>query len=291
MLKMQIALFFADGRAYFAGIVLVIISLLLLARRRQRQSPKPMRIMLGVGALLILLSSTPVPIWFYFLWLVTTLAWLIHQADPVLRRGPRTALFVSSLLFCVIAAAIEIPNRRMPTLGSDPVARLCVIGDSLTAGVGAGEKTWPKMLAEGGKIEVADLSEPGATAATAVAQAAKVPSGPAVIVIEIGGNDLLGGTSTADFERDLRRLLEALQGTSRRIIMFELPLPPFSNGYGRTQRRLANEFGAVLIPKSVLAGVIGSARTTLDGLHLSEAGRRELAEAVRKITGIPAPAP
>jgi len=178
----------------------------------------------------------------------------------------------------------------MPTLGSDPATRVCVIGDSLTAGMGSGEKTWPKMLAEGSQVEVIDLSEPGATAATAIGQAAKVPPGPAVIVIEIGGNDLLGGTSTSDFDRDLRRLLEAVQGTSRRIVMFELPLPPFSNGYGRTQRRLAGEFGAALVPKSVLAGVIGSARTTLDGLHLSEAGHREIAETVRRIAGLPAPA-
>lgn len=289
---MQIALFFADGRAYFAGILLVVVSLLLLARRRRRRNPRLfLRLALLAGALLILLSATPAPIWFYFLWLVTTVGWLIHQVDPVLRRGPRAVLLVCSLAFCVVAAAIEAPYRRMPAIKSEPATRVCVIGDSLSADGGSGDVMWPKMLASGGGLEVINLSVPGATAGTALVQAEKVPPGPAAVVVEIGGNDLLAGTSTADFERDLRRLLRALTGPSRRILMFELPLPPFANGYGRVQRRLASEFDVALIPKHVLAGAIGSATTTLDGLHLSEAGHQRLAETVRQVIGVPAASP
>ncbi len=290
MMKIQLALFFADGRAYFLGIALLILGLLLLAGRKTRKPTRRPRILLIAGALIILLSSTPAPIWFYALWLIVTVGWLIHHAEPILKPGAGIALRVGSLLFCVAAIAMEVPYRLMPKLEPQGPAKVCVIGDSLSAGTGSGEQTWPKALAAGG-IEVVDLSGPGATAGTAMAQAQQVPQGPAIVVVEIGGNDLLGGTSNGDFERDLRQLLGALKAPSRRIVMFELPLPPFCNGYGRIQRSLASEFDAALIPKRVLARVIGSSRGTLDGLHLSEEGHREIAETVRQIIGPAAPAP
>ena len=284
-MKIQIALFFADGRAYFLGVILVIVGLLLLAGRKTRKPTRRPRILLIAGALIILLSSTPAPIWFYALWLIVTIGWLIHHAEPILKPGAGIALRFGSLLFCVAAIAMEVPYRLMPKLEPQGPGKVYVIGDSLSAGTGSGEKTWPKVLAAGGGVEVVDLSAPGATAGTAMAQAQQVPQGPAIVVVEIGGNDLLGGPSNGDFERDLRQLLQALKAPSRRIVMFELPLPPFCNGYGRIQRRLASEFDAVLIPKRVLAGVIGSARGTLDGLHLSEEGHREIADTVRRIIG------
>jgi acyl-CoA thioesterase I len=286
MLKMQIALFFADGRAYFAGIVLVGLALAMLAGRKTRKPSKSPRIMLIVGAITILLSSTPAPIWFYILWLLATSAWLVQQAQPLLKKGPRVALFVAAFGFCFLAAGMEVPYRHLPTLGSDTPKRLYVIGDSISSGIGSGEVAWPKVLASSKGIEVFDLSSPGATAQTALTQAQRIPAEPAVIIVEIGGNDLLGGASNSEFERDLRRLLETLRSPSRRIVMFELPLPPFSNGYGRIQRSLASEFGVTLIPKNVLAHVLGSARGTLDGLHLSEEGHREIADTVRKVVGI-----
>jgi len=296
MLTMRIALFFADGRAYFLGIALVIVGLLLLAASKKHKPAKRTRMLLTVrvllllGVLTILLSATPVPLWFYGLWLVTTVAWLVHQSEPMLKREVGIALRIGSLLFCLAAVAMEIPHRLMPKLEPQGQERVYIIGDSLSAGMGTGETTWPKVLGAGVPVEVVNLSAAGATAGTAMEQAKRVPPGPAIIVIEIGGNDLLGGTPAHAFEEDLRRLLDSLKGDSRRLVMFELPLPPFSNRFGRIQRRLASEFDVALIPKRVLSDVIGSARGTLDGLHLSDDGHREIADTVRRVINIPPPA-
>ena len=55
-----------------------------------------------------------------------------------------------------------------------------------------------------------------------------------MIVVEIGGNDILGGTPAKQFERDLDQLLSVLAvQENRQVLMFELPLPPFYNAYGR----------------------------------------------------------
>ncbi|MEI6085916.1 MAG: SGNH/GDSL hydrolase family protein, partial [Verrucomicrobiota bacterium] len=88
----------------------------------------------------------------------------------------------------------------------------------------------------------------------------------------IGGNDILGPTTSTEFETDLRRLLVAAEQCAAATVMFELPLPPFGNSFGRVQRQLAQQFGVALIPKRHIAGVLAAPGTTIDGLHLSPHG-------------------
>jgi hypothetical protein len=65
--------------------------------------------------------------------------------------------------------------------------------------------------------------------------------------------------------------------------MFELPLPPLSNEYGRIQRQAAKEYGVVLIPKRVFMRVLTGKDATLDSLHLSKLGHKRMAEAVHTL--------
>jgi lysophospholipase L1-like esterase len=60
--------------------------------------------------------------------------------------------------------------------------------------------------------------------------------------------------------------------------MFELPLPPFRADCGRAQRRLAAQYGAVLIPRRFFARVLAEPENTVDGIHLSRQGHERMAE-------------
>ncbi|MCI0357231.1 MAG: GDSL-type esterase/lipase family protein, partial [Planctomycetaceae bacterium] len=184
--------------------------------------------------------------------------------------------------------ALELPHQfapRLEPLGSPP---LWIIGDSATAGLGSNERTWPDLLPE--SVEVHNLAQAGATTAMAVkSQANQITSDGGVVLIEIGGNDLLlEGGSARQFERDLDALLlqvcgsagasPSQAGASRRtVIMFELPLPPLCNEYGRIQRRLAARYGVRLIPKRVLIGVLAGGGATLDSIHLTNNGHQQMA--------------
>jgi acyl-CoA thioesterase-1 len=155
------------------------------------------------------------------------------------------------------------------------------MGDSLAAGGGGGrEETWPRLLARTRGVEVVDLSEVGATVATALGRVDRLPPGGGVILVEIGGNDLLGPTSATDFDRDLGELLDRVCRPGRVVLMLELPLPPFCNGFGLAQRRQAAAHGVGLVPKRVLMGVLTGEGATTDGIHLSAAGHERMAEAV-----------
>ncbi|GMU24897.1 MAG: hypothetical protein AMXMBFR13_49680 [Phycisphaerae bacterium] len=284
MLKTQIALHFAGGGAYFTGVAVMLLAAVIALHRRTRRQRKSARLLIMLGVVFVLLSSTPAPWPLYACWSIATTLWMSLQW-PSNAAMPKLTISASVFLIvvCVAAVAWELPRRRLPRLGPQGRLTVYVIGDSISAGLTRADHTWPKVLAADPAIEVIDLSKAGAIVETAMLQARQVRSGVSVVVLEIGGNDLLGGTSAAEFEKGLRRLLTHLSAPDRRLVMFELPLPPFFHRYGWIQRRLAEEFDVSLIPKRVLAGVFADREATLDGLHLSDAGHRRLAATVGQV--------
>lgn len=103
--------------------------------------------------------------------------------------------------------------------------------------------------------------------------------------MEIGGNDVLGTTTTSQFATDLEALLSNIATSDRQVIMFELPLPPFYHEYGRIQRTIAARHHVILIPKRVFLSVIAGNDSTLDSIHLSEAGHESMAATVWRSVG------
>ena len=85
----------------------------------------------------------------------------------------------------------------------------------------------------------------------------------------------------ADFERDLKKLIATSMRPGRILVMFELPLLPHRIGYGRAQRRLAEKYGVILIPKRRFVSVLRAG--TSDGLHLSPEGARAMAGLVARV--------
>jgi acyl-CoA thioesterase-1 len=124
---------------------------------------------------------------------------------------------------------------------------------------------------------------------SALDNARRINQDDALVILEIGGNDLLGGTSIHKYREDLEKMLALVCGLHRRVAMIELPLPPFYNRYGMVQRALAKSHGVTLIPKRYLAKVISTPGATVDGLHLSNAGHALFAHALAEMLTRPGP--
>jgi len=131
------------------------------------------------------------------------------------------------------------------------------------------------------KLTTHTFSFGGAQTGTALSNAKRIDDSAGLVILEIGGNDLLYGSP--DFAANLERLLQEACKGDRRVVMVELPLPPFFITYGATQRRLARKYGVTLIPKRILAGVVTSEGATTDSLHLSNRGHELLADAFSKV--------
>ena len=174
-------------------------------------------------------------------------------------------------------AAMELRHRRMPAVEGEPSDHLVVIGDSISAGLDARVAPWPVIMERATGVQVRNLSRPGATMTDGLALADGVTHEDHLILIELGGNDLIAGGPSDVFARGLEALLAKLAASGRTVVMFELPLLPFRIAYGQIQRRLAAKYGVPLIPKRYFTGVIAGKDATLDGLHLTDAGARRMA--------------
>jgi acyl-CoA thioesterase-1 len=288
---------FGSGGALFLGAGLIGLAVLLLPQARGwRRTVWAMSARLGL--VIAALSAVPFSLWLYAAAIAVTVAWLwrerkpdppacdliVKPAEPT-RRDYRAfwRWAVGSVWLGIVL--IELPYHITPKLEPSGSPPLFVIGDSITAGMGdTREATWPEMLPP--RVEVHNLARTGATTAMALAgQAEQIQPGRCIVLIEIGGNDLLGGTSAAQFRSDLDRLLAAVAREDRTLVMFELPLPPLCNAYGRAQRELAARYNVRLIPKRVLIGVLADREATSDTIHLTDRGHRQLADAVWRVIG------
>ncbi len=275
-----LGLMFLDGTALFAGLALVLAAGALFVRSGTGLLRPISTVLLLAGLAAVLLSAVPLPKWLFVLWIAWTLAVLIlgnlSGTVPVLRfRAFAVLLAISAAILLV-----EMPHLRTPRIRVDAEKPLFVVGDSISAGIGSGERCWPEVLAVSMSLRVVNLAVPGATTQSALAQIPRIAESNAVVLLEIGGNDLLDRIDADTFESHLDQLVSVLRANGHDVAMFELPLFPFQNAYGRAQRAVAKRHAAALIPRRHFARVLGMPDGTLDGLHLTQKGHDEMARRV-----------
>ncbi|MBL7134257.1 MAG: hypothetical protein ISS78_09175 [Phycisphaerae bacterium] len=275
-----IALQFAGGNGFFAGCALIALGCAAAAFDGPRLAVL-WRIAMIIGAIFVAISSIPLPIWLYAPWALAVVGALIAATGKPARPRWARAAEVVGLALTIFAAAWEVPNVVMPRIPGGHQARIVVIGDSLTAGMNDGTKTWPDLLAEEHKLDILSLAQPGLQLAGAAEIARGIPPAPqgrpTVAILELGGNDVFGGVSDDEFERCLGQLLAMASARADTVVLLELPLPPFRNRLAAIQRRLARDHKAILVPKRAYTEVIGAPDATVDGLHLSQSGQRRMA--------------
>jgi acyl-CoA thioesterase I len=277
----------SSGHAWFSCglLILLIIGFDLAGSLVKRPVlSRWLRLVLLIAMVLAAASATPIPIWFAVPLVVACLGYLGFGLASSRRK---TRLILGSCAGCLILAGliVELPYHLTRPPRVQRPQRIYIVGDSLTAGMGGETTTWPRILGRDTGIDIRDLSFAGANTHSARRKLAetleKSSHGDAWILIGIGGNDMLGPTTAADFGIHLDALLTvACAGASdkSKVLMQELPMIPFAWSFAAHQRRLAAKHGVVLIPKRLLASVVLTEENVVDGLHLSPAGHERMAE-------------
>jgi len=277
----------ASGNAFFIGMTLTVIAFVLRLWLSHRIAVVLLMAGWLAGLSLVIVSANPMSWWLYGFWLAFAAGVrVLFIRGTAASRAAATIAFASlSLSLCLI----ELPYRLAQPVTVFTNQPVYVVGDSLSAGIQPGERVWPAVLSDLTHLRVINLARPGATLETARDQANRIDTANAVVILEIGGNDILGRATPGEFYRQLDRLLARLKQGNHRLVMFELPLLPFWNAYGRYQRVLAEKYRVTLIPKGRLAAVLGSPGGTRDGLHLSQKGHNRLARTVARLLRIEKP--
>ncbi len=138
---------------------------------------------------------------------------------------------------------------------------LLVLGDSLSAEYGLARGSgWvsllqQRMLAQ--KLE-ANLVNASISGETTAGGKARLPAllrqhKPAVVVIELGGNDGLRGLPLAATQANLRDMVRAADASGARVLLLGMRMPPnygpdYSKRFAAMYQGLARELGVSLVP-------------------------------------------
>ncbi len=157
---------------------------------------------------------------------------------------------------------------------------LLVVGDSISAGYGLAEgQGWVRLLErrlqeQKSDYQVVNASISGDTTAGGLARLPRLLADhrPAVVAIELGGNDGLRGQPLAQFQRNLTALVEQAKAKGARVLLLGMRLPPnygprYTDGFAQVYVDVAKAQRVALVP-FLLEGVGGDpAFMQPDGIH------------------------
>src|SRR5262245_6565865 len=227
-----VAMHFASGLAFFSGSAILVVGILVATFARRKVLAASGRLLILAGLVLIVLSATPLPVWAWCVWGTALLIWVVARLTkgsgtfhapsaavaapseeaasklPVVRHqgnGTRSVPAAMAVVACTLAAVgwelswqvapggLQATHRQVRK--PDLPRSLVVIGDSLSAeDFTEGGDPWPMLLAREHGIEVQNLAFSGAKAGSAAKRVTAEGLGGDIVLLEIGGNDLLGGT-------------------------------------------------------------------------------------------------
>ena len=159
-------------------------------------------------------------------------------------------------------------------------ATILILGDSLSAGYGLDQNDgWVALLqqrlAQGGyPYRAVNASISGETTSGGLSRlpAALEQHRPAIVVIELVGNDGLRGLPLAQMRRNLADMIARCRARQARVVLAGMQLPPnyggaYLRGFEQVYTGLAAEYRVALIP-SLLAGLTEDrAHFQADGIH------------------------
>ena len=172
---------------------------------------------------------------------------------------------------------------------------LLIVGDSLSAAYGIEvDQGWVSLLQQQLAVEqypctIVNASISGDTTANARARLPETITRhrPAIVILELGGNDGLRGLSLAAMRDNLGTMITAVQQAGAKVLLIGVELPPnygtqFTDKFRAVYRELAAQHGVALLP-SLVDGV--GTRPELmqaDGIHPNGAAQALIAARVRE---------
>ena len=201
-------------------------------------------------------------------------------------------LIVQRLAALVLTAVLCLPAA----LGAGRT--IVVVGDSLSSGFGlAAEQSWvamlkERLLGEGYGYDVVNASIAGDTSAGGLARLQRLldKNSPAVVVIELGGNDGLRGQPIDALRENLAKMIEQSQRAGARVAIAAIQIPPnygpaYTRALSALYPELAQRFNVTLVDLALADVAVKPELMQGDGIHPNAAGQKIVFTSVWRTLG------
>jgi lysophospholipase L1-like esterase len=193
-------------------------------------------------------------------------------------------LFILAALLGVFSLAgcgDKVP--RLSPVGPNDV--IVAFGDSLTYGTGASEsESYPAVLAQIINRQVIRSGVPGEVTGGGLARLEGVieEHRPALMIVCLGGNDMLRKGNDAEIKANLREIIKTIQGRGISVMLVGVPKPALITSAPEFYAELAKEFGIPYEGK-IVTDVLYQRELKADPIHPNAKGYRRMAEAFAEL--------
>jgi len=181
---------------------------------------------------------------------------------------------------CVALMAACSLTVGLPKLERDDV--VVAFGDSITFGAGATpQESYPAILEKIIGRKVVNAGLPGEVTAGGLARLPKVleQEKPALVIICLGGNDLLRSMSKKQAADNIREMVRLIRKHGAAVVLIGVPALGLSVSPDPLYREIAEKMNVSLEEKT-LSEILADSAFKADLIHPNAAGYRRLAEAV-----------
>ena len=120
---------------------------------------------------------------------------------------------------------------------------------------------------------------PGDTTAGALQRLERdvLSKSPRIVLVTLGGNDLMHGVDKKTAFKNLKEIVETIQAQNALVVIGGIKLLFWDRGYEEAYEKLAAETGAILIP-NILGGLMGNEELMSDTIHPNARGYKIMAQ-------------
>ncbi|MBC8165211.1 MAG: arylesterase [Bryobacteraceae bacterium] len=197
---------------------------------------------------------------------------------------------VLSLLTSLVSAQTLYSQDRRPAIA--------ILGDSLAEGYGVAQgKSFPdgiqrRLDSTGYRYHVVNLGVSGDTSTGGLGRLSYALSlKPAILLLELGGNDGLRGVPVSQTKANLERIIVAAQNAGTQVLLAGMTLPPnygpdYIRSFENAYKDLAKKYRLPLIPflMEAIRDQFASRKGLMqgDGIHPTADGHELIADTVMR---------
>jgi len=190
------------------------------------------------------------------------------------------------LLAVMMVLSLAACGDKVPKVAKlAPADVVLAFGDSLTYGTGAkAEESYPVVLGQLIGRTVVRSGVPGEQTAGGLERLPEVldEHKPRLVIVCLGGNDMLRKGTPANIEANLRRILQEIKSRGLDAMLIGVPTPTLIASPPEFYSKLAREF-AIPYEGDIITSVLYKSELKSDPIHPNAAGYRKVAEAVAEL--------
>lgn len=190
-------------------------------------------------------------------------------------------LVAAAIAVALVGCGEKVPRVQKLAAGDVIVA----FGDSLTSGTGAADsESYPAVLSQLIGRQVVRSGVPGEMTAQGLRRLPSVIEAhrPRLVIVCLGGNDMLRKVSDAEIRQNLRAMIRTLKERGIAAVLVGVPKPALITSAPEFYGELAREFGIPYEGK-IVTSVLYAPDMKADPIHPNAKGYRKMAEAIAEL--------